>query len=157
MHQQPAPAGRSQRQAAEPEPRTAKDPGTMLTLCMSHQIKLQTTNDRDAVVQFQQSRGFGHQFSYRSNIAAVHRVSRIETLGRGTRRSGGVPPLLCRQPRRRGVSAGPTEMTNYARGPQARHNPSLKRSANGRPPGPAWRYAVHFRQPGPGVLPLSPA
>ena len=36
-------------------------------------------------------------------------------------------------------------------------NPSLKRSANGRPPGPVWQYAVHFRQPGPGVLPLSPA
>ena len=36
-------------------------------------------------------------------------------------------------------------------------NPSLKRSANGRPPGPVWRYAVHFRQPGPGVLPPSPA
>ena len=38
-----------------------------------------------------------------------------------------------------------------------RPNPSLKRSANGRPPGPVWRYAVHFRQPGPGVLPLSSA
>jgi hypothetical protein len=36
-------------------------------------------------------------------------------------------------------------------------NPSLKRSANGRPPGPVWRYPVHFRQPGPGVLPSSPA
>ena len=36
-------------------------------------------------------------------------------------------------------------------------NPSLKRSANGRPPGPGRRYAVHFRQPGPGVLPSSPA
>ena len=36
-------------------------------------------------------------------------------------------------------------------------NPSLKRSANGRPPGPVWRYAVHFRQPGPSVLPLPPA
>ena len=34
-------------------------------------------------------------------------------------------------------------------------NPSLKRSANGRPPGPVWRYAVHFHQPGPGVLPLA--
>jgi hypothetical protein len=32
-------------------------------------------------------------------------------------------------------------------------NPSLKRSANGRPPGPGWWYAVHFHQPGPGVLP----
>ncbi len=36
-------------------------------------------------------------------------------------------------------------------------NPSLKRSANGRAPGPVWRYAVHFRQPGPGALPSSPA
>ena len=35
-------------------------------------------------------------------------------------------------------------------------NPSLKRSANGRPPGPVWRYAVHFRQPCLGVLPLVP-
>ncbi|CAD5374849.1 hypothetical protein RA210_U70165 [Rubrivivax sp. A210] len=36
-------------------------------------------------------------------------------------------------------------------------NLSLKRSASGRPPGPGWWwYAVHFRQPGPGVLPLSP-
>ena len=31
---------------------------------------------------------------------------------------------------------------------RARPNPSLKRSANGRPPGPAWRYAVHFPSPG---------
>lgn len=26
-------------------------------------------------------------------------------------------------------------------------DPSLKRSANGRPPGPVWRYARHFHQP----------
>jgi hypothetical protein len=36
-------------------------------------------------------------------------------------------------------------------------NPSLNRSANGRPPGPVRWYAVHFHRPGPGVLPLSPA
>ncbi len=36
-------------------------------------------------------------------------------------------------------------------------NPSLKRSANGRPPGPGHRYGVHFLWPGPGALPLSPA
>jgi hypothetical protein len=40
---------------------------------------------------------------------------------------------------------------------RVRPNPSLKGSANGRPPGPGRRYAVHFRQPGPGVLPLAPA
>ena len=36
-------------------------------------------------------------------------------------------------------------------------NPSLKRSANGRPPGPVSRYGVHSLLPGPGVLPSSPA
>jgi hypothetical protein len=35
-------------------------------------------------------------------------------------------------------------------------NPSLNRSTNGAPPGPAWRYAVHFRQSGPGVPPSAP-
>ena len=36
-------------------------------------------------------------------------------------------------------------------------NPSLKRSANGTPPGPGLRYGVHFLNPGPGALPLAPA
>ena len=36
-------------------------------------------------------------------------------------------------------------------------NPSFKPSPNGGPPGPVWRYSVHFRQPGPGVPPLVPA
>jgi hypothetical protein len=40
--------------------------------------------------------------------------------------------------------------------PPAWPNPSLKGSANGRLPGPGWWYAVHFHQPGPGVLPSSP-
>jgi hypothetical protein len=39
--------------------------------------------------------------------------------------------------------------------PSTRPNKSFNRTANGRPPGPVWRYAVHFRQPGPGVLPSS--
>ena len=39
----------------------------------------------------------------------------------------------------------------------ARPNPSFKRSANGRPPAPGRRYAVHFRRPGPRVTPLVPA
>jgi hypothetical protein len=38
----------------------------------------------------------------------------------------------------------------------ARPNPSLKRSANGRAPGPV-SGALHSPQPGPDVLPLSPA
>jgi hypothetical protein len=39
---------------------------------------------------------------------------------------------------------------------KAMPNPSLKRSANGRPPGPVFG-SRHFPQPGPGILPLSPA
>ena len=35
-------------------------------------------------------------------------------------------------------------------------NPSVKASPNGMPPGPGRRYAVHFRQPGPGVMPSAP-
>ena len=40
---------------------------------------------------------------------------------------------------------------------RAEPNPSLKLSPNGGPPGPVWRYAVHFRQFGPGVPPPVPA
>ncbi len=38
-----------------------------------------------------------------------------------------------------------------------RPNPSFKRSTNGKPPGPAWWYAVHFHQSGPGGFPSAPA
>ena len=36
-------------------------------------------------------------------------------------------------------------------------NPSFKPSPNGGPPGPGYRYAVHFLHPGPGVPPSVPA
>ena len=58
-------------------------------------------------------------------------------------------------------SSGAVHMARHQKSPSRSRavgpNPSLKRSANGKPPGPVWRYAVHFRQPGPGVLPSSPA
>ena len=82
------------------------------------------------------------------------RALQSDTLVRRVPRSGGVPPLLCRQPRRGGLRGRPAEITNFSRHRRARHNPSLNhRTHYGRPPGPVWRYAVHFRQPGPGVLP----
>jgi len=37
-----------------------------------------------------------------------------------------------------------------------RPNTSVEARPNGGPPGPGWRYAVHFRHPGPGVPPLAP-
>ena len=57
----------------------------------------------------------------------------------------------------RSRTTAPNETKRSRHMPELTPNPSLKRSANGRPPGPVWRYAVHFRQPGPGVLPLAPA
>ena len=64
--------------------------------------------------------------------------------------------LLHARPQLRGqVRQGSYPSTASA--PTALPNPSLKRSANGRPPGPATGYGVHFPVAGPGVLPLSPA
>ena len=56
----------------------------------------------------------------------------------------------------RGIT-GPWQAHRQRMSGAALPNPSLKRSANGRPPGPGWWYSVHFHQPGPGVLPPSPA
>ena len=47
-------------------------------------------------------------------------------------------------------------MNQFALG-RVRPNPSFKPSPNGVPRGPDWRYAVHFRHPGPRVTPLVPA
>ena len=55
------------------------------------------------------------------------------------------------------VSSGKVPPRLPPRAPPALPNHSLNRSANGRPPGPAGRYAVHFLPSGPGVLPSSPA
>lgn len=54
------------------------------------------------------------------------------------------------------ISGRPDMNSNLLRCPrELTHNPSRKRSASGRTSGPSWRHAVHFRQPGPGVLPSS--
>ena len=55
------------------------------------------------------------------------------------------------------VATAPADHRFNYRLRQLRPNPSLKRSANGRPPAPGRWYAVHFRRPGAGVLPSSPA
>ena len=51
---------------------------------------------------------------------------------------------------------GPGRLQHQRSKGAALPNPSLKGSTNGGPPGPVRRYAVHFRQPGPGVPPLAP-
>ena len=63
------------------------------------------------------------------------------------------PPWLARER----AKVAPAALCLHLHHRDALPNPSLKRSANGRPPGPIWKYAVHFRQPRPGVLPAPPA
>jgi hypothetical protein len=57
--------------------------------------------------------------------AGTRRASHSEPLGRGSHRRGGVPPLLCRQPRRGGFLGVPAGMTNFSGTCRVRHNPSL--------------------------------
>ena len=69
------------------------------------------------------------------------------------------------QGQRRGAGntgCGPCKVTGPRQAHRSRSqravlpNPSLKGSANGRPPGPGRRCPAHCLRPGPGVLPLSP-
>ena len=55
------------------------------------------------------------------------------------------------------ASAGATQKHPSRDNLRMTPNPSFKPSPNGGPPGPVWRYAVHFRQSGPGVPPSVPA
>jgi hypothetical protein len=60
-----------------------------------------------------------------AKVATARRASRSEPLGRGTPRSGGVPPLLFRQPRPGCFRSGPAEIANFSSTYPVRHNPSL--------------------------------
>jgi hypothetical protein len=64
-------------------------------------------------------------FKLQAQAAAARRASLSEPLGRGTGRSGGVPPLLCRQPGRGGFRSLRAEITNFSSACTVRHNPSL--------------------------------
>jgi hypothetical protein len=98
--------------------------------------------------------GAGFQSVRRAAAASVctsnhSRWRRLENLAHhGQQRGAG---SLCRRPAKDSKIAF---LTNHR---ASMPNPLLKRSTNGWPPGPVWRYAVHFRQPGPGVQPLAPA
>ena len=140
------------------EVRAATPPRSMGNIGTSPHVKLQAGKDEGAAVVIQEFSSCGEHFlKIQVGTVGIRRASHSEPLGRSASRSGGVPPLLCRQPRRGGCCGGLSEKTNSPRIARVRHNPSLKRSANGRPPGPRSRYGVHFLHRGPGVLPLSPA
>ena len=90
-----------------------------------------------------------------NNVAPVAK-RRAPCKVRSMRRRRGVPRLLLWW---RCAGSTISGMQNHPFGKRCARmpNPSLKRSANGRPPAPGRWYAVHFHRPGAGVLPLSPA
>ena len=118
-------------------------------------FRLRAAGNRVSAETLHQANVCEHQVKVQVNAVGVHRASRSEPLDRGAHRSGGIPPLLCRQPRRGGFGGTPRGKPScFCLQIQARHNPSLNhRTRYGRPPGPGWWYAVHFHQPGPSVLP----
>ncbi len=87
--------------------------------------QLQEPQNIASARQFQHLINLERLFKLQGQAAATRRASLSEPLVRGMPRSGGVPPLLCRHPRRggfRGVQAG---ITNFSRACTVRHNPSL--------------------------------
>jgi hypothetical protein len=86
---------------------------------------LQEPQNRASVRQFQHLINLERLFKLQGQAAGTRRASLSEPLVHGMLRSGGVPPLLCRQPRRggfRGVQAG---IANFSCACTVRHNPSL--------------------------------
>jgi hypothetical protein len=74
-------------------------------------------------------------------------------IGTFTPRSGSQRAVTIRRADANTMAANPVQQDPLG---AVKPNPSLNRSTNGGPPGPVWRYAVHFRQPGPGVPPSAP-
>ena len=139
------------------ELRAATPARTTIKLGTIAHVNLRAVNAKDYAVVRNVLSSCRHCLKVWVYAIGIHRASHSEPLGRSASRSGGVPPLLCRQPRRGRFRGGPSEKTTSPHRARVRHNPSLKRSANGMPPAPGQRYAVHFRHPGAGVLPSSPA
>jgi hypothetical protein len=85
----------------------------------------QKAQDTGSAQQIKRTIGPERMLKLQAEAAVTRRASLSEPLVHGMPRSGGAPPLLCRQPRRggfRGVQAG---ITNFSSACTVRHNPSL--------------------------------
>ena len=94
--------------------------------------------------------------AHSGNTVALIARRRAPCKVRSGRRRRGVPRLLLWW---RCAGSTISGMQNHPVGKRCARmpNPSLKRSDNGRPPGPGRWHTVHFHRPGPGVLPSSAA
>jgi hypothetical protein len=89
-----------------------------------------------------------------------HQAKRTEVASKATNTNIG--PLFAFACSYRSVQAQPVQARSAEQGSSAfghqnlRPNHSVEARPNGNAPGPVWRYAVHFRQPGPGASPSVP-
>ena len=96
--------------------------------------------------------------NYRASTVGTHRTSLREKLCRCAHRKGGVPPLLCRQPRRSCCRGTQAEKFEPLVARLVLPNHSLKRSANGVAHWPSGAGASpHFAPAVQRATPLSPA
>ena len=85
----------------------------------------QEPQDRASARQFQNLINLERLFKLLGQAAGARRASLSEPLVRSMPRSGGVPPLLCRQPGRGRVRSLRAERTNFSSACTVRPNPSL--------------------------------
>jgi hypothetical protein len=87
--------------------------------------QLQEPENRASARQLQHLINLERLFKLQGQAAGTRRASLSEPLVHGMPRSGGVPPLLCRQPRRGGFRGVQARITNFSGSCRVRHNPSL--------------------------------
>ena len=117
-------------------------------------VRLRVAKDRVSAEALHQASGCENEVKVQVTAVGVHRASHSEPLGCSVHRSGGVPPLLCRQPRRVGACGARQRKLIKVVLPRVRPNQSLNhRTPNGRLSWPGLGYAVHFPSPGQAILP----
>ena len=149
--------------AAEPQPATGTDRRARgLSIRRSKQSLFATSagndnKDKDARCYIATPRRCGTtgfqsvRWAAAASVGAprrCHLSRRLEDVARHVRRRGAGGPCGVA----RGIT-GPWQAQLQGSHSTALPNLSVNRTRYGRPPWPGWRYAVHFRQPGQGVLP----
>jgi hypothetical protein len=107
------------------EPFIAAPEDFIVKLSTSHRAWPQNAQDPGSAQRLKRPMKPDHLLKLQAQAAGTRRASPGEPLVRGAPRSGGVPPLLCRQPRRVGFRSPPAEVTNFSYACTVRHNPSL--------------------------------
>jgi hypothetical protein len=129
------------------------------TVAQANSLEDRNTKDLPLQCQFNLRHCVGD-----AGIHSVCRAAAASVCAHATRARRRLEDMACKHWQRGAGSdccapAGTTGLRQALRfGPisTSRPNPSVNRSANGRPPRPGRWYAVHFHRPGRGGLPSSP-